>query len=392
MQLSSLLAQGSLVQPVFTDHARVENVKLRMEPFGSQFCLLQHAEFGNLRIAPNGRKVHFAEGARGKWARFLLEDGDTPDRFRFKSFGHHEDGRNIYLTAAVDGTASLQFAASEGPGCEFTILPMDSPYVDAHGTHSALVPEPPPLQVTDEMKRSLVRDGYLVLRGAVQPELVDDALRTINAQLGKGPAAWDEADEEGKAQLGGGVRQSRAIMNLLYRSPAFAVAEQLLGRTSRPTGSQIALRFPDPPDKSRTRPPKATEQWHIDGMQKHHQSPFQLLCGVALSSQPDNDFGNLGVYPGAHVKVFDAVKQQRSLRERGVEESTALQDPWLGHRPILAEEATQMRVQPGDVIFAHQKLPHRICLNRSPHVRYQVYFRLSAVGYEPNACLGGDVW
>ena len=37
-----------------------------------------------------------------------------------------------------------------------------------------------------------------------------------------------------------------------------------------------------------------------------------------------------------------------------------------------------MHLQPGDVVIAHQKLPHRISLNHSPHVRYQIYFRISS--------------
>lgn len=40
-------------------------------------------------------------------------------------------------------------------------------------------------------------------------------------------------------------------------------------------------------------------QWHIDGMQRHgHMSPFDLLVGVALSSQPADDCGNIAVWPG----------------------------------------------------------------------------------------------
>ena len=37
-------------------------------------------------------------------------------------------------------------------------------------------------------------------------------------------------------------------------------------------------------------------------MKKWHMSPFNLLVGIALSDQPDDDHGNLAVAPGAHVE------------------------------------------------------------------------------------------
>ena len=52
----------------------------------------------------------------------------------------------------------------------------------------------------------------------------------------------------------------------------------------------------------------------------------------------------------------------------------------------------QLHLQPGDVVMAHQKLPHRICKNYSPHIRYQVYFRLRAQGFTPEDAPYGGVW
>ena len=42
----------------------------------------------------------------------------------------------------------------------------------------------------------------------------------------------------------------------------------------------------------------------------------------------------------------------------------------------------QLHMRTGDVVLAHQKLPHAGVANISPHVRYQVYFRLCHVEHE----------
>ena len=72
--------------------------------------------------------------------------------------------------------------------------------------------------------------------------------------------------------------------------------------------------------------------------------------------------------------------------------AAAAADPWLGQRPSLAgHPVVQVRMAPGDVVIAHQKLAHRISFNYSPFIRYQVYFRLGAEGRRPEgeAPLGG---
>lgn len=166
-----------------------------------------------------------------------------------------------------------------------------------------------------------------------------------------------------------------------------------MGGLLQPNGKnhgQVALRFPMDPHKARTRQGKSDEQWHIDGQHETHMSPFQLLVGVALSSQPTEDCGNLHVWPGLHHTVFEATQRTRALRGSGAaklprtdDKKADVEQMWLGQRPQLSDEAcTQVKLEPGDVVLAHQKVPHRIGLNRSPHVRYQVYFRLAAAGFD----------
>ena len=342
---------------------------------------------GHLRITAKGA-VDFG-GGRGPWAQFLVEVAGTS--VRIKSVGHQQKyDRDVYLEVR-DG----QMAA--GVGSLFSMVADDGTCSSHEPEHSAaeMAPAvaPPVMALSAEQRAAFMRDGCLLLRDVVSSDLVDEAMRAINAHLGSG-SAWS-ADEGGKESISwGGVGKSPALRDLLVASPALGVAEQLLGPVRNPqeaNGGQIALRFPLDPTAARARAERSEEQWHIDGMNKgaSHMSGFQLLLGVALSDQPKDDCGNLHVWPGEHTRAFESVRRMRALRAAspGAVEAAG-DDPWLGERPKLpADGFRQMHMHPGDIVLAHQKTPHRIGLNRSPHIRYQVYFRLSAVDYKPDAPL-----
>jgi len=340
----------------------------------------------NLRIGRDGA-VGINNGQKGMWARFLVEEAENG--IRLKSIGHKRElGRDVYLKADLDATAGhLVFGSSEHQG-EDTIFTVEAAKV-----------EPPPVVIideeelnsrvlTDEEKATFVNDGVLVLRGVVPPEAVADAVRTINHQLGVGGGPWEKDDDGNKLGRASGLQASEPIRDLLAKTPLHGVASQLLGRQFKGGNSgQVALRFPEPVDSKRKDSPP--EQWHIDSMNKTpHMSQFMLLAGVALSDQPSDDCGNLHVWRGLHGHVHGAVKMMHEIREReripyAVPEGKG-DDPWLGQRPLLPEtQMSQVHLQPGDIVLAHQKAPHRIGINRSPSIRYQVYFRLSAEGYEP---------
>jgi len=210
-------------------------------------------------------------------------------------------------------------------------------------------------------------------------------------------------------QLIRAARAAPSVLALLYGSGLYGVAQALLGNVTTPKMAQLALRFPN----ERKEPPE--EQWHIDGMKKHHLSPFNLLVGVALSAQPAQDMGNLAVWPGCHVVVHEAVGRARARQgedamavevagDGSVQQATAAVeeeadededteedgDAWRGERPVLGPNAcAQLLLEPGDAVLLHQRLPHRVSPNHSPHVRYMAYFRLSNVEHRPNAPVGG---
>ena len=356
-------------------------VSMRLEPHAGKddaqhVTLHPHAIEGaaNLRIRNNGQ-VDF-QGGKGQWARFVFEptsaNADGSAAYFIRSVGHEDQNlRKVYLQAQPDGS----FRA--GPiGCPFAIVGDTMP--------TAPPPRPPDIILTDSQKAAFMQDGYLIVRGVVSQGLVDDALRVINDQLSK--EAWQESDQHF------GIGKNAHVVDLIRASPALGIAEQLLGAVAQVHKGQVALRFPFPPTKARTKPPKSDNQWHIDGEgQRIDKSGFQLLVGIALSHQPTEECGNLHIWPGHHVTIFEAAQRERALLDSGAvsaAQTLGSDDHWLGQKPHLPpEHRRQVCLNPGDVVMCHQKMPHRIGLNRSPHIRYQVYFRLKAKDYQPDAPL-----
>mmetsp|Transcript_5747 Transcript_5747/g.17293 ORF Transcript_5747/g.17293 Transcript_5747/m.17293 type:complete len:237 (+) Transcript_5747:224-934(+) len=180
-----------------------------------------------------------------------------------------------------------------------------------------------------------------------------------------------------------------AITNLFHgpgsRLPT--VVQDLLGvgrlEVASTRHAQVALRFPAAGVKGADGPARSTaaaadgKGWHIDGFGEGQHSAFVLLVGVCLSDT-DGDpavlAGNLAVHPGAHWTLQQAVKDAVASADGG---AAALSQ--VGGGATRSQDLgppTVLRMRRGDVVLAHQKLPHRGMPNFSPNVRYQCYFRI----------------
>ena len=246
----------------------------------------------------------------------------------------------------------------------------------------------PSYSLSPAERQALVEEGCMRLHGIIPPALVDEALRHINMTLlnPAAPGGW-VPDDDGKLSPAPHVRGHPAIRALLYSSALYNVLEQLLGegQVTRPQMGQLALRFPN------NKADMGDDDWHIDGQPTWHKSPFQLLVGVALSSQPTDNCGNLAVFAGCHGVLHEAVERVRLAHSPAATDGS--RTPWHGMKPRLRHGSErQIHLEPGDVIIAHQKVPHRVSPNRSPHVRYMVYFRVSSVRHKPMASLSHGLW
>lgn len=228
------------------------------------------------------------------------------------------------------------------------------------------------MELTTEQKRTFFEQGYLKLPGIVPRELVDAALRAINASLGTNGMRPEDLPRFRAQSYCPELTNSPAITNLLNESPLWSVAESAIGRGKiRPvTGGQIALRFP-------TMEQPGEPHAHLDGMYTPTNgvpegtiANFTALVGVMLSDLPRGYAGNLAVWPGTH-RLYEAY-----FRERGP------QSLLEGMPPIALPEAEQVTGQAGDAVLCHYQLAHGITGNGSPHVRYAIYFRLLHVDHD----------
>jgi hypothetical protein len=224
-------------------------------------------------------------------------------------------------------------------------------------------------------RQALRQDGFVVLRQLVPPAMIDEALRTINAQLGNEGIAKDQLPGFRARTFTPELCTHPAIMGLFSASPLAAMADAALGggKVRPPTQAQIALRFPSFPDAG----PGSPAVPHIDGIASpgNGVTPgtlqhFTALAGVFLSAVNAADRGNLTVWPGSHRRI------EEHFRQHG---PGAIVDrfPDLDLGPPRA-----ICAQPGDALLAHYALAHGIAPNLGPDVRYAVFFRLAHIAHD----------
>lgn len=223
------------------------------------------------------------------------------------------------------------------------------------------------MELTYRQKEAFYRDGYLQVPGVVPRVMIDTALKAINHSIGQG-IPQERLQTIRQQSYAPELQSQRVITDLFNRTPAFALAEALIGpETFKPAGgAQIALRFPgmqDPPD-----PPRP----HLDGMHTPYNGVpegtiqnFTMLVGILLSDLTCDYAGNFTVWPGTH-----------HLYEEYFREHTP-QSLLNGMPPIELPPPKQIHGQAGDIALVHYELAHSAAPNVSPHVRYALFFRLT---------------
>jgi len=319
--------------------------------------LILGAGEGNFACNPEG-KFH-RKGGSGQWAQWEVT-ATAEGGAALKNVGH-----NSFL--ALDAATGHARLARE-----------PTVFKPGLGTSAPSLPELPidPTVLSAEDIAHFKEKGYIVLRDAVPPEFVRDELRSINHQLGK-PDCWvADGNPLNSGQLK--LRIEDPVPDVPARSPRlWSALNVLLGSgnvTFRPR-DQVALRFPLPPGRGHRVPDvKPGTVYHVDGMGLNRLFPFTVLCGVALSDQSKPDCGNLHVFPGSHLNE----EVHRYYVESVADTSLGVNDP---SKPDLGE-SVQVLLRPGDVVLAHQLMAHRVGINTSEHIRYQLYFRVHHKDHE----------
>ena len=229
--------------------------------------------------------------------------------------------------------------------------------------------------LSQTQKQLLQRDGFIHLRGAVAPELVNTALQTINARLGEGVPA-DQLPIWSAQSWFPELKKTPGITDLYNTSGVGETVASLLGGHGREAGGgQLALRFPRGVG-TQPKPPGP----HIDGIYtptngvpKGTLGSFTALVGVFLTPVSRPYAGNFCVWPGSHLKMQDY------FREHGTQELME------GRMPKLDwGEALQIEAEPGDCVIAHFQLMHGVAMNLSPMARFCTFFRVTHPKHKEN--------
>ncbi len=221
--------------------------------------------------------------------------------------------------------------------------------------------------LTQEQRAEFVERGFVVVPGVVPPDLLAVGSRAIDALVDREPPP---PQTRGSHHYFLACAQNPELAALLTDSPAFDAAESLAGPGTLEVPWQVQVSLNIPPYRHRP------GMHHIDGAPHEpdgRPGTFTLLAGVLMSDQPDQDAGNLWVWPGTHLTHAEY------FRDNGPE---AFFDA-NGYPPIRLPEPEQVRGRAGDLLLAHYLLGHNIGGNTSAAVRRAVYFRIKRTGHDP---------
>lgn len=292
-----------------------------------------------------------------------------------------------------------------------------------------------------QRKRSLYRDGFVVLRGIVDPDRVAAARRLI----------LENRSRTGTARERDPVRphpsRSPAILGLFNDTGLRETMEEAIGPVSGATGCQLATRLPTAPsdhvnesgyrdrdtpfhgwhghldglwngatpihqDIDRPMTHEETEAWNqepaTNGCLKVHPDHaanirnFAALVVVALSDQTTEGAGNLAVLKGAHHAMERFFRDQRDAGgplgpdgpDWGRIDRDAPNGCGLRHYPDAVRTAftrgaaktpdgklwpkpTLLRLAPGDAAIVLHAIPHGATRISGPKPRLMAIFRVT---------------
>lgn len=227
------------------------------------------------------------------------------------------------------------------------------------------------------------REGYVVVRGAIDPPRVRAARAVIASALEKDDSIGAMRRYLSDTFCPDAAHHPELLALLDPLRPAIA---ELLGTSDPPRtgGAQIALRFPQ---LDRTSP---RHNLHLDGFpvaQGENRVPAStiyrhtLLAGVYLTPLRGPDRGNFVAWPGSHhhfARLFRELDAPAFLASHSAE---ALHE--RVRSIALPIEPVQLEVEPGDALLAHHLLAHGASDNLSMHVREAIYFRVIHPAHDP---------
>ena len=299
-----------------------------------------------------------------------------------------------------------------------------NPLALAH-SHS---PPPPPL--TQTQIRTFLRDGFLIVRNALDPKLLDEArdLLWAESQVPRlqrdDPTTWlqpfsaeeqSTVDQNQRSGRGWRLRSIAAddiVLDLLPRR-MFHLAEQLCGKgtliypsgNTRPEftfghpGGNYAGKgtageacrgcyciLPQPLDVPRS---NSAESAHVDGWAGDR---WRVSCHAYLEDVLPGG-GEFAIWPGSHRRLWHrhrGVSYARTLAgTRGEEFSESETDEYMAELNAIKRDTTPVAfaMAAGDCVFWHHRMLHWPVHNTGGTIRQALIYDYTKL---PAACPDGD--
>lgn len=242
------------------------------------------------------------------------------------------------------------------------------------------------MQLTNDQKRAMYKDGYVTVRGAVPKVMIEEARRAINHHLGSKGLPPDDLPRMSATSYCPGLGGEAVMTDLFNKTPLFALCESLVGPGNLlpTTGTQIALRFPGA--TADRKEPKG----HLDGIgtgnngieKGEFRCGFTMLVTVLVGDVFAPYSGNFTVWPGSH-RAAEAFFQ------------TATPEVLRGGMPKLdlPHPPVQVTGEAGDAVISHHQLVHGAAPNAAPNIRYAAIFRARHIDAERNGIdVMTDIW
>ena len=199
--------------------------------------------------------------------------------------------------------------------------------------------------LTDKQKKQWKEDGYLVLKGILSPEEIENLTAVVDKMYEEHLQQPDVKPEAGLDKRN--VMEDHDIFVDLMDHPAtFPIALELMSPYIHLSMSEVIVRPTDPEGKGLL---------HTDGGQAMRQIrvsesslPFQIKFQYFLTDLPEPDMGNFTVVPGSHNRLFP---------DGGFEEG-----PYI-------PEALPLCVEAGDMAIFPHAMWHGFVANRSDKPR-----------------------
>lgn len=238
--------------------------------------------------------------------------------------------------------------------------------------------------LSTEQKETFIRDGFLIISGAVPQDKVKAAVDLIDDAYEKKDYNINGITKPGSKHPVPGfhkmIKEAPEVLDLLYGSVLFNAAEELLGKGNvviRNNQGQIAYTTPSEEFIKQgmdINEPHPKRRWHIDaghGKYAAVGSDFSLLIGICLSDGQyiDENRGQFTVWLGSHLTTHTTLSE--------VIESTPANDVvrTFQEQKLDVGEPRRALMHPGDAFIAHQRLAHAAGINLSDTIRKNVYFR-----------------